>query len=391
MHLLRLLKFAIAHPAEFIRKLNRRISFNASIGHLDQITESFIDLEYPLNLSEEHDVSPKGIIWIVPPIAKGGGGATTISRFIKYFALKGIPQEVQVTSMHVVDLKSQESCWRDLGIMKNIPIKLFKHSKTNEIVIVTAWQTYTKGISISARNRRILFLQDDEAGFEPVSDLGNLLQVTIKNFDYAITAGDWLKKTVAREINSVCHFEFGVDSIYFSPFNFRHRHLIAFHQPDKPRRMGGLMAAFLREFHESNPSWDISTVGSNIVDNSLSFVNQRGVLDPVDLASLYRSGNIGVILSATNASLVPYEMASTGLHVVTNTGANSEWLGHFPQLNYCDANLNSLSNTTNKLLNKAQQQSAGMPSWESQLDKFWFRFTRDLPAGPIKDTFVAKN
>jgi O-antigen biosynthesis protein len=388
MHVLRVLGFAIAHPFKFLKKLNRRISFSTSTGHIDEVAESFVDLNHPLHLSTFQDVAPKRIIWIVPPISRGGGGATTISRFIKFFESKGIAQEVQVLSMYALDLKSQEICWRDLGISNNVLVRPFNDSKTDEIVIVTAWQTYTKGIRISARNKRILFLQDDESGFEPVSDLGELIKTSIKSFDYAITAGSWLKRTMAAEIKHVTHFEFGVDPIYFSPFVFQHRHLIAFHQPDKPRRMGGLISSFLKEFHEVNPSWKISTVGSNVFDRNLSFVNQRGILDPLHLASVYRSGSIGVILSATNASLVPYEMASTGLHVVTNSGPNSEWLGNLPEINYCNPDLNSLLITVNDLLGKTRKQPNGLPSWDSQLNKFWFGFTRELPAGPIKETFM---
>jgi glycosyltransferase involved in cell wall biosynthesis len=51
-----------------------------------------------------------------------------------------------------------------------------------------------------------------------------------------------------------------------------------------------------------------------------------GILPISELGALYRSCDVGLVLSHTNLSLLPLEMMACGCAVVSNRGPNTEWL-----------------------------------------------------------------
>jgi O-antigen biosynthesis protein len=51
-----------------------------------------------------------------------------------------------------------------------------------------------------------------------------------------------------------------------------------------------------------------------------------GVLALSELGALYRSCDVGLVLSHTNVSLLPLELMACGCAVVSNKGPNNEWL-----------------------------------------------------------------
>src|SRR5262249_8019846 len=51
-----------------------------------------------------------------------------------------------------------------------------------------------------------------------------------------------------------------------------------------------------------------------------------GVITPSELAALYRSCTVALVLSHTNLSLLPLELMACGCPVVPNPGRNVEWL-----------------------------------------------------------------
>jgi glycosyltransferase involved in cell wall biosynthesis len=51
-----------------------------------------------------------------------------------------------------------------------------------------------------------------------------------------------------------------------------------------------------------------------------------GMLPASELAALYRSCDVALVLSHTNLSLLPLELMACGCAVVSNSGPNVEWL-----------------------------------------------------------------
>lgn len=389
MRIKSLVRFSVLHPNKFRNIIAAKLGA-AEQGVAPFLVEQYLDLS---NVGLQPSLpltKPKKIIWLVPPIAMGGGGATTISRFVKHFQNLGLPQEIQVYSWGIVDLDEQKNAWRFLGISRNINVREFSKKPSSDVIISTAWQTYVPGIVIGLRDRRIIFLQDDERGFEPAGDAKFIIEQSFLHYDWAVTAGSWLKDEIARDIKNTFSFDFGVDQIYFPPIYSGKKHLIAFHQPDKPRRLGHLLSAFMLEFHQKYPEWEITVFGSKQFDPKLKFVNQLGVIKPIQIAELYRKGSLGVVFSATNASLVPLEMLSCGLPVITNSGPHSIWLGNKLGLYFSTPEVNSLMKTAEEVIETNVTVSSRIPSWDTQISNFWKNFISALPNGPLA-SFFAKN
>lgn len=385
------IRIIFLHPFQAKRILLMKIRQDQHSRYSSNLFQDYLVLSAPEPKTKTQSSVPKKIIWIVPPIGKGGGGATTISRFINYFQELGLPQEIQIYSEHIVDLNSQKSVWKYLGVSSNINVGLYNLIQSPDIIIATAWQTYVPSIRISLRDRRILFLQDDERSFEATGDVTNIINLALNQYDFVITAGSWLKKTLTGRNQVAIDFNFGADQIYFPPIRHRKRHLVVYHQPDKPRRMGNLISAFLLEFHKKYPQWKITVVGSTLRDPNLGFADQLGILEPIRLAELYRNGSLGLVLSATNASLIPFEMLASGMPVITNSGPNSEWLGKISGLFYSIPTVEALLKTFESDLYGKTVEIGKIPNWESQLDLFWQKFKTEMPKGKIANFFSRKS
>ncbi|RNI21181.1 hypothetical protein EFY87_12995 [Flexivirga caeni] len=75
--------------------------------------------------------------------------------------------------------------------------------------------------------------------------------------------------------------------------------------------------AAIQLFHAEEPSIPIHFYGELVPDPGFPII-QHGMLDPAGLNELYNSCVAGLVLSATNVSLVPYEMLASGCIPVVN-------------------------------------------------------------------------
>jgi glycosyltransferase involved in cell wall biosynthesis len=94
-----------------------------------------------------------------------------------------------------------------------------------------------------------------------------------------------------------------------------------------------------------------------------------GVLSPADLAALYRSCSLALVLSYTNLSLLPLELMACNCPVVSNTGPNVEWLLTDENAQLADSNPEALADAMVGLLQddglRARKIAAGRALAES--------------------------
>jgi O-antigen biosynthesis protein len=371
----KLFLFLIAHPIKASRIVKARIAGSTGVSGTSRLANNYTTLNKVGN--SFLDSIPKGstkLIWVIPPVDAGGGGATTISRFIKAFHSSGVLQEIHVLFESIPNMEYQKNILRHhFRIPYGIAIKQCTDEFLGEFVVATAWQTFVTAISKTSFDKRILFLQDDERAFEPKGDVSNLIENSLPLFSIAFTAGDWLMDLARPYIPNVFSFQFGVDSIYTDIFrgDNRTKTLVAFHQPGKPRRMGALVESALDEFHQRNPSWRILTLGSSDTHSKFDWMENLGVLNPIDLSTVYSAADMGLVLSATNNSLVPLEMLASGMVVITNSGLNTEWMGSRPNLLYCSANTTAIVKTLEFAAAQSPLRgSNSIPLWEEVIDDF---------------------
>jgi glycosyltransferase involved in cell wall biosynthesis len=114
------------------------------------------------------------------------------------------------------------------------------------------------------------------------------------------------------------HFDFGCDPGYVPAEPAREREGICyFSRPSTPRRAHELATIALDLFAARHPEVTIHTYGEP--PGALPFATtDYGLLTPEQLAALYGRCVAGLVLSATNVSLVPHEMLAAGCIPVVN-------------------------------------------------------------------------
>jgi O-antigen biosynthesis protein len=329
--------------------------------------------------------------WLIVPISPEGGGAKTISRFIKFFDELEIKQNVLIwTATGIIDLDGQKEIWRNhLGINEKIGIMPYKSEEVDGFVIATAWQTAIPSMMLAEKNRRLYFIQDDERTFEAVGDSSNLVQMAIQEFSFAITAGPWLERiAIESGISASTHFNFAADKIYSSGKNRKENTLVCYFQPGKPRRMSALLMATLDVLCTIKPEIEIILVGGGISSTVNRNIRNLGVLLPIDLATVYNSSSVGLVLSATNASLIPYEMRACGVGVVTNVGEHSEWLGNDLGIKYVAADPILLANAICEILDSRVQIGTLKFDWDTEINQCIDRISRITNAESLFPEFI---
>ena len=88
-------------------------------------------------------------------------------------------------------------------------------------------------------------------------------------------------------------------------------------RPSTPRRAHELAMFALDLFATRHPEIDIHIYGEAILRPHFRAIH-HGLLTPADLGRLYNECIGGLVLSATNVSLVPYEMLAAGCIPVVN-------------------------------------------------------------------------
>ena len=138
---------------------------------------------------------------------------------------------------------------------------------------------------------------------------------------HGVTAGRWLLERLRREYGmSGDYFDFGRDLTYALDPSIpaRQRNGVCFYsRPGTPRRAYELAVLALGLFAKRHPDVEIHVYGTEA--KRLPFaVTNHGLQTPEQLNELYNRCVAGLVLSATNVSLVPHEMLAAGCIPVVN-------------------------------------------------------------------------
>ncbi|MFH1498610.1 MAG: glycosyltransferase [Verrucomicrobiota bacterium] len=276
------------------------------------------------------------ITWVIPDFNEGGGGHLNIFRMIKNLEDLGAPtQQVLIIGNHSKKSREEaESSARKYFFPTKAKIYLQTDSlPRTEAMVATCWQTAYFVKEQPESVRKFYFVQDFEPLFYPAGS-NSLLAANTYRFGFGtITAGNWLRDILQRDYaaNAVC-YGFSYDRHLYhpptvQPETFEHD-IFFYARPFTERRMFDLgVAAISRAIEVSGRPLRIAFAGSNLPQDCAPFpFTNLGVLSLSELAHLYGKINCALVLSATNASLLPYELMACGCPVITNQGPNNEWL-----------------------------------------------------------------
>ena len=265
----------------------------------------------------------KKVDWIIPIPTKGAGGFRTILQNALSLVERGY------TSTLYLIPNSSEFIDAD-GVKKNID-EWFSVScldvkvagdvlYDSDVIIATSWDTAEYVYAQPCKNK-LYFVQDYEPWFFPLGDEYICAEQSY-HYDLSIIAlGEWLASKVSKESrSSVYSCAFGADlSIYKKLDGVKQEKAIcAIFQPEKSRRLSGLLVESIALFNELVPDLKVYLYGSQGQEVRLQGVDVEyvGILTPSECNELYNRCLCGISLSCTNPSRIPFEMMAAGLPVV---------------------------------------------------------------------------
>lgn len=261
--------------------------------------------------------------WILPSLLEGSGGHRTILQNASYLTSKN---EFSCD----IYIENDGSCRNDEELKKLVEKYFgtisgcrfylgFELKSTYDVIFATAWYTAKIVRDIPGNAEKIYFIQDFEALFNPMGD-GYLL--ACNSYCYGlkpITIGRWLTHKMRTEFNAPSQFfDFCADKFVYKVLpNVQKENAICFvYQPDKPRRCSTIGIEALGIVKYLRPDVKIYLYGSKQKGNVWFEHTNLEIISIEQCNELYNKCSVGLCISSSNPSRIPFEMMAAGLPVV---------------------------------------------------------------------------
>ena len=286
---------------------------SVDIYKTQRLRRSYMDQNVSKNIRK------KRIAWVIPYPGRGSGGHRTIIQNVNALIRHGYECDIYVedngisTSQQVAKEIDEyyETC------AANVYSGIYLRCEY-DLIFQTGWQVidFVKSLESDLKG---YFIQDYEPWFFPMGDkyidIENSYRLGYKN----ITIGKWLSHKMMDEFNSPSqYFDFCADLNVYKPLdNVKKENAICYiFQPEKPRRCDVLALKALKLVKEIKKDVKIYVYGSN-TDKPIDVEVERLGIIPIEKCNeLYNKCVVGLCMSASNPSRIPFEMMAAGLPVV---------------------------------------------------------------------------
>ena len=324
---------------------------------------------------------PLKVAWVCTPPAPGSGGHTTMFRIVAALEKAGHTCVVYLQDQHGWDIEQHRETIEKWWPSVRAEIRdLADGVEDCHVIFATGWGTAYAVLGSNAKGVRCYLVQDFEPAFTPAGSEYLLAEATYRFGFYGITAGKWLSNLLTSNYGmDTDHFDFGCDlDVYGLDRSVgvdRDRVGVAYYcRPSTPRRAHELAIFALDLFASAHPEVEIHLYGEAIGPPPFR-TTHHGLLSPPELGALYNRCIAGLVLSATNVSLVPLEMLAAGCIPVVNDAAQNRIVLDNPNVEYAPATPYDLADALSRLVERsaaeraAAVQSASISvkstSWES--------------------------
>jgi glycosyltransferase involved in cell wall biosynthesis len=267
---------------------------------------------------------PLTVAWVMTPPYAGSGGHTTLLRMVGALEAAGHRCVLYLYDRWGGALDEHERVLRTWwpwvrGEARDAAAGI----DDSHAVIATAWPTAYAVAASPAKGTRFYLVQDFEPWFFPAGGEALLAEDTYRFGFHGITAGRWLAGKLRADYGMPAdHFDFGCDLDHYrleDPEGGAERRtgVCFFSRRITPRRAFDLGALALELFAARHPGVEIHFYGDPVGKMPFPAVD-HGVMTPTELGRLYNRCAAGLVLSATNVSLVPHEMLAAGCIPVVN-------------------------------------------------------------------------
>lgn len=264
---------------------------------------------------------PARIAWLVPAMIEGSGGIRTMLQNAAALSSHGHSCDVYVDDRTrapraAADERVAGEVRRCFGY-EGAVYAGFDLRGEYDLVFATAWWTAAVAAAMPVP-RKAYFVQDFEAWFNPMGDGFLMAENSYRLGLPAITIGRWLTHHLSGSFGcDATWFEFCADAAYRppAPGAAREDAVCFIYQPEKPRRCPRLGLQALDIVKRFRPQTRVYLYGSRSDANRPAFTNV-GLLDVPGCNDLYNRCRVGLCISSSNPSRIPFEMMAAGLPVV---------------------------------------------------------------------------
>jgi glycosyltransferase involved in cell wall biosynthesis len=259
---------------------------------------------------------------VVPFFSRGSGGHTTIANLVR--GLEGLGHRC---SLWIDDPGRRcaggpaqaEADFREWFGPFNAQVRYgFERWESADVVVATGWQTVARVRVLGGVAARAYLVQDHEPEFFGTSAQRLWADDSYRHGMYPITAGAWLAELMREEYGlPATHFELAVDAELYRPQPVQRRDdvVLFYGRATTPRRAVPIALVALDELKRRRPEVELWFFGGGPPAVDFRFRN-LGTVSGSELARLYSTATVGLVLSMTNYSLIPQEMMACGLPCV---------------------------------------------------------------------------
>ncbi|MER9335543.1 glycosyltransferase family 4 protein [Mesorhizobium sp. M0293] len=288
--------------------------------------------------------------WLVPDFNASSGGHINILRFMALLKEFGFPeQRLVVVEPHRWGSATEAQAALNAAFGDNgITVSLGARSiEPCQYLVATGWQTAYWVSKYRDTAHRLYFVQDFEPSFYAHGTEYVLAENTYKLGLIGVTAGSWLAEKLHKDYGMrTVSFGFSCDLDLYKPHEKRPsntRHIFFYARPVTPRRCFELGLLALKRVCDQMPDVAVIFAGWDVSGYEIPFHHlNAGTVAVPNLPDLYSQCDVGLILSSTNLSLLPLEMAACGCPLVINRGPNATWLLPEEEAFYCELDVESI-------------------------------------------------
>lgn len=311
------------------RQATKPVSIEPAMSHAssepsEPMSSHAVTQPSPLALPAPTEQLPLVLNWIVTEPFRGSGGHLGVFRMIKHLVDFGHECHVYIVPVETMHNYSAEQLQRFVD-QQILPTGAHFHRWTGRVhnadaTVATYWATVQHVLSLPNPGRRYYLVQDFEPYFYPMGSEYVRAELTYRQGFHCLTLGPWLAKLMREQYGAEAdHFDFAVDTdIYWpQPYAKPNWPRVAFYaRPSTARRAYEIGVEALALVKQQYPEVEILFFGANDVPTPNFPVNNLGVRNPYELVSLYSSCDVGLVISLTNPSFVPFEMMACKCAVV---------------------------------------------------------------------------
>lgn len=325
------------------------------------------------------------VAWVIPSLLKGSGGHRTIIQNVNALMEDGYSCDIYVEDygLHLPTELSKTineyygECHADI-------FNDWVITKKYDLVIATAFNTVDTVVKADAP-KKLYFVQDYEPYFFSMGDYYIWAENSYKYNLRTITIGKWLTSKMQKEFKTESsYFNFCADLKVYKPLkNIEKEKSICFiFQPEKPRRCEKIALKALQIVKNIMPDVQIYLYGSAPRNIHNLDCKNLGILPIEECNELYNKCTVGLCMSASNPSRIPFEMMAAGLPVVELYKENN--LYDFPD----GAVL--LADTTPEAVAAALLEILRDPKKQKSLSKEGRTYMKDFPLEKGFEQFVGE-